>query len=787
MIPTRALVAAATLLAATLSFAQGDFSASLSLPQGAAPGAKISGTVTIDIPPGLHAYANPSGDPNLIELTISASKPAGASVSARYPTGVQKSFDGLTDGPVGVYEGSVKIPITVTLPAGSQGSVAVEIKVKAQLCDDSVCYPPKTKVLSAAVAVGSSAAPPAGVVIGTTSGDDKVSWRATLEPAAPQPGQDAEIVLTGRISSGWQIYAVGAGSRIELQGSPSVSATGKPKLPGSRSVPDLGAAPPRNVRVYSGTVVFRIPVTIATDATGPQTASVRVTWSGFGKDKRMATTSKLVEADFTLPGPAVELPPSLPPTSGDSNTLAAGTTDSPTSAATVSEQQDDLKAAKSRGLWAYILLAFFAGIAALGTPCVFPMIPITVSFFSKKNENPGQAKWKGPLAYVLGIMATYTALGILVAVVFGATGLTKVSQNPIINVALALLFVVLAMSLFGVFEIRLPSALVNSVGGKSRVGGVLGPVLMGVTFTLTSFTCTVPFVASILAGAAGGDVGTSVVGMLAFSAAFAAPFFFLALFPNWLNSLPRAGAWMVTLKAFMGFLELAFALKFLSNADLVWGLGILTREVFLAAWAVIFVLAAVYLFGWFIFPKETATPVGWARRSVGLVMAALAVGSFYGINKSFPQKDLEAFVPPDPYPYKLTTVSRGANAEGINWIEDYQVALAKAQAEGKPLFLDFTGVTCINCRWMEKNIFPTRSVVAELEQMVTVKLWTDRGTPGDEFNARLLEKLSNQAALPTYVILSPDGKVLKISGGLTRDAGDFVDFIRSGRTTVASR
>jgi thiol:disulfide interchange protein DsbD len=381
---------------------------------------------------------------------------------------------------------------------------------------------------------------------------------------------------------------------------------------------------------------------------------------------------------------------------------------------------------------------------------------------------------RGALAYSVGIMSSFVVLGIAVTLIFGATGVQQIATNPFVNLFLAALFVFLALSLFGLFELALPSSVVNRFSSGGKKGGLLGPVLMGVTFSLTTFTCSVPLVGTLLLAATQGDLRYPALGMLAFSSAFALPFFLLALFPQFLAGMPKSGGWLAVVKGFMGFLELAAALKFLSNVDLVYGWGIFPRNVFLGVWAAIMLFAALYLFGIWTFGPAKGVAVGWGRRAFGLlslVAAGLCINGIRGASMG----TFGAFLPP--------------GSDKLTWIENYDQGIAEARRLNRPVFVDFTGVTCTNCRAMEQNVFPLPDVVREMEAMVRIKLYTDRRNEwaaNDAANAKLQQKLTDSTALPIYVILSPDGSQKSIFPGSTNDPQEFVSFLRAGRAKASN-
>ncbi len=387
---------------------------------------------------------------------------------------------------------------------------------------------------------------------------------------------------------------------------------------------------------------------------------------------------------------------------------------------------------------------------------------------------------KNALAYWLGIVGTFTALWVVVALVFGATGLTTLANNPWLNLGLAVVFVALAFSLFGFFEIGVPSSVLNRLDGSGKAG-LVGPILMGLTFSLTSFTCTLPFVGAVLVSASQGQVLWPAIGMLAFSSAFCLPFFLLALFPAALSKLPRSGAWLATVKAFMGFVELAAAVKFVSSVDLgivPGGLGIVTREVFLAVWFGIALLAAFYLLGIVRLPHVPEGKTGPLRYAVG---AATIVGAGYLLLALNGRSlgTLEGFLPPSPYPGH----GNDKEADGLTWIADYNTAVAKAKSEGKPLFIDFTGIYCTNCRDMERNMFPRPAINERLKGYVLARLYTDRDRPDDKRNQALLQKLTNTVTLPSYVA---DAQGRPQLSEFTRDETAFTAFLDRGLSKALS-
>ena len=435
-------------------------------------------------------------------------------------------------------------------------------------------------------------------------------------------------------------------------------------------------------------------------------------------------------------------------------------------------------------LWAFLWLAAGLGALSLLTPCVFPMIPITVSYFTNHSSGDRAKAIKLASVYSIGIIGTFTLVGMLLAIFVGAAGINLFAANPWINLLITGIFLFFAFNLFGAYEITIPTGILTKLDSltRSREGegsGVVGALLMGLTFTLTSFTCTSPFVGTILVSASQGDWQMPLLGMLAFSTVFALPFFGLALLPQLASQLPRAGGWMNSVKVAMGFLEVAAAMKFLSNVDLVWGWGIFTRDVVLAIWIAIGIILSLYLLGKFQLSHDSKPERIGALRLVSAI-SSLAI-SFYLITGLFGAKlgELEAFLPPD----LNASSSRfsGGKSDELSWItNDYEAALTKAKAENKRVFVDFTGYTCTNCRWMEANVFPKREVEAEMSKMVLVRLYTDGEGEIYEKHQQMEQNMFGTVALPYYAIIDSSGKAIATFPGLTRNVPEFVEFLKRG-------
>ncbi len=413
------------------------------------------------------------------------------------------------------------------------------------------------------------------------------------------------------------------------------------------------------------------------------------------------------------------------------------------------------------------------------------MIPITVSYFTNHSSGSRSKAVKLASIYSIGIIATFTLLGMLLAIFVGAAGINLFAANPWINLLITGIFLFFAFNLFGAYEITIPAGILTKLDGLTRShegegSGIIGALLMGLTFTLTSFTCTSPFVGTILVSASQGDWKGPLVGMLAFSTVFALPFFILALVPQWASQLPRAGGWMNSVKVAMGFLEVAAAMKFISNVDLVWKWGIFTRDVVLAVWIAIGIILAVYLLGKFQLSHDSKPErIGALRLTSAIISLAVA---FYLITGLFGAKlgELEAFLPPD----LSNNSSRmfGDGEEKFQWLkDDYEGALAKANTENKRVFIDFTGYTCTNCRWMEANVFVKPEVEAELKKFVLSSLYTDGEGAIYEKQQKMEQDMFGTVALPFYAVVDANGKTIATFPGLTRNVPEFVDFLKKSQ------
>jgi thiol:disulfide interchange protein len=445
----------------------------------------------------------------------------------------------------------------------------------------------------------------------------------------------------------------------------------------------------------------------------------------------------------------------------------------------------------------FLWFAATAGALSLLTPCVFPMVPITVSYFTQHAGTGRGGALKSASVFGIGIIATFTALGLALAILVGATGINKFAANPWVNLLIAGVFLGFAFNLLGAYEIQVPPALLNRLNamtGNGASSGTFGALLMGLMFTLTSFTCTAPFVGTLLVTASQGQWQRPLAGMLAYSTIFALPFFILAVVPQWMARLPKSGGWLNSVKVVMGFLEIAAAMKFLSNADLIWHWGVFTHDVVLAVWIAVCIVVAIYLLGKFTLAHDG--PVTGASLSAGRAFAAtLFLGSGIWLATGLagrPLGTLESFLPPaEP----VTGITLGAMSSPgtaanvpaeLTWkTDDLPSALAAAKESNKRVFIDYTGFTCTNCRWMEANMFTRPEIKAAMSKFVLARIHTDGEEDKYVKQQEQQQAQFNTVALPLYAVVDGDGKTIATFPGLTRNSAEFLAFLEKAESGVA--
>lgn len=481
-------------------------------------------------------------------------------------------------------------------------------------------------------------------------------------------------------------------------------------------------------------------------------------------------------------------------------------------------------------LWWLFWISFGAGLLAILTPCVFPMIPMTVSFFMKSGENKVKGRFQA-LFYGLSIIIIYTVLGTLVAVLFGVNFANWLSTHWIPNVLFFLIFVLFAASFLGMFEIMLPSWIANKSDSQVDKGGFLAPFFMAFTLVIVSFSCTGPLVGAILVKSAGGAVLEPIVGMLGFSLAFALPFTLFAFFPSWLSNLPKSGGWLNSVKVVLGFIEIGLGLKFLSVADQTYHWGILDREIYIAIWIVLAILLGMYFLGKLKFAHDSETKfISVPRLGLAIATFTFAVYLIPGLFGA-PLKALSGYLPPmSSHDFNFADIvrnnssSKGATAEfdkllekpkysdflhlphGIQGYFDYEQGMRVAKKLNKPVFIDFTGHGCVNCREMEANVWSDPRVLSMLKNdYLVVALYVDDKTelPESEwvtstFDGKVKKTLGRKnfdfevtrfgvSAQPYYLLLDTEGKLMVSPRAYNLNVEEFVDFLEEGLKVFNSK
>ena len=655
---------------------------------------------------------------------------------------------------------------------------------------------------------------------------------------------EVDIVFSGTIGAGWHVYSTGLGD-----GGPTSATFGVDKIEGAELVGSLKAeAGERNkhdaifdmpVRYFEGSCTFtqRIRLTASeyavkgyltygacndqnclpptnvdaslTGTDGPKAASPEEKASATPTGKAAGTAETTGPAILNGPAMMVDTAAATDTTAAAAGATIVETADPASTAALWQPVVDELRAfgdgaaTADRALWMVFLLGFAGGLVALFTPCVWPIIPMTVSFFLKRSSSRRRGI-RDAMTYGAAIVVIYVALGVIITSLFGASALNDLSTNAVFNILFFLMLVVFAASFFGGFEITLPSSWSDKVDSKAEATtGLLSIFLMAFTLSLVSFSCTGPIIGFLLVEVStSGSILAPTVGMLGFAIALALPFTLFALFPTWLKSAPKSGGWMNVVKVTLGFLELAFALKFLSVADLAYGWHLLDRETFLALWIVIFALLGFYLLGKLKFPHdddETHTSV--PRFFLGLVSLAFAVYMVPGLWGA-PLKAVSAFAP--PMSTQDFNLDRQSDVEAQ--FKDYDAGMAYAASVGKPVLIDFTGHGCVNCRKMELAVWRDPSVSRLIrEKYVLISLYVDDKTRlpepltvrengqdvtlrtiGDKWSYLQRVKFGANAQ-PFYVLLDNDGKPLQGAYSYDEDVQKYVDFLEAGLEEYAKR
>jgi thiol:disulfide interchange protein DsbD len=604
---------------------------------------------------------------------------------------------------------------------------------------------------------------------------NQVKWSLTLEPASAAPGSKVLAHLEGAIDAGWHVYSMTTAAAIPT----TIKVAPNAAVEKFR----VFQAPPKKAfdqnfnletETYEGAARFVIELQLKPDAAaGPSEVSAEVRYQTCNDRLCIPPVRRTASASLTIDpaarAAALAIPAGFVEFTGPPKGRVAATTPGP---ATTDAQS----------LGTFLLVAFGFGLAAIFTPCVFPMIPITMSYFLNRQGTRREAIFHAAL-FCLGIVVLFTGLGLLTTAILGPFGIVQLGSNPWVNGFIALVFLAFGVSLLGAFEITIPSSILTRLDRGAQSGGIAGTMLMGLTFALSSFACVGPFMGTLLAASVADGGARPPLGMVAFATGLALPFFLLALFPSYLKRLPKSGGWLARVKVVMGFIVLAAMLKFLASLDQVMQWGFLTRERFLAAWIVLFVMAGLYLLG-FLRMEGIAKdePVGLGRLLVGMLFLIFSISLVPGM---FGGKlgELDAYIP-------LAGGPSGPSASGENplvWMKNqYRAALDRARRERKLVLVNFTGYACTNCHWMKANMFTRPEVAGALRNFVLVELYTDGTDDASRVNQELQQTKFATIAIPYYAILDPDENVVASFPGLTRDPAEYLAFLgKSGAGKAA--
>lgn len=607
---------------------------------------------------------------------------------------------------------------------------------------------------------------------------DPVDYRITNSPETVQAGEVFTVEVEATIEGEWHLYSVLNDPDAGPYPTTFSSGSGDMAVAGDVEESEAVIAFDPNFETelgwHSKQAEFSIPVAFRPELEGNQNIVLEVLYQVCDDKSCLPPKTKTIEASIALDG----------------------VSDSPyTDFEEVEEENDSdtsFELTSSGGmplddLWGYIWIAITAGLAALLTPCVFPLIPLTVSYFSNQGsgkKSSGRSNIGQAIIFGLSIILIFTGLGAILSVILGVSGVSQFASNPWVNLFIGVLFIFFGVSLLGLFELRLPYQLTNWLNRKSNEsGGITGTLFMGFTISAVSFSCTAPFVGAILAATAGGEWFYPIVGMLAFSTAFALPFVLLALFPRFLETLPKSGSWMNVVKVILGFIILAASIKFLANADIIFEWGIITRPLGIAAWITFFLLAGFYVLGLFaMHGEERPKSITTGRLLIAIpffLFSFYLIPGLMGASLGIWDAWLPASKTTDVSVVRSINAGGGGSAQESIWSDDYDTSVEKAISENRPVFIDFTGYTCTNCRAMESTVFPLDNIQEKFAQMETVKLYTDGGNSAEQ-NQQFQFDLTGTLALPTYVIIDPNsGKVLDQLIGFTR-ASEFEEFLNRG-------
>lgn len=592
-------------------------------------------------------------------------------------------------------------------------------------------------------------------------------WTLAVEAERAAPGSEVLARLSVKLDPGWHLYSL-------TTPRPPIATT--ITLAENASVDGMTIYAPAPVRkfdanfnveteTYEGDTVFLLKVRLKADApAGPLELTAQPRYQLCDAKQCLPPVRRATTATLTVDPAARNAAPVIPAGYSEARASAA----KPPGNAPV-------KSAGDQGIFRFLLVAFGFGLAAIFTPCVFPMIPMTMSFFLNRPQGGRGDAVTQAAVFCLGIIVLFSLLGLATTAALGPFGVVLLGSSPWVNSFIAIIFLVFALSLLGAFEITLPSGLLTRLDRASQRGGFAGTLLMGLTFSLTSFACVGPFVGTLLAASVAGGGWQPLAGMAAFATGLAAPFFLLAIFPSYLRRMPRSGGWLARVKVTLGFIILAAMLKYASNVDQVLQMNLLTRERFLAAWVVLFGLAGAYLLGFLRMEGvKSDDQLGVGRLLAGALLLVFSLSLIPGM---FGGRlgELDAYVPAAQAP-----AAAPASESGGGWLKNqFREALARARQENKPVLVAFTGYACTNCHWMKANLFPRPEIAAALQSFILVELYTDGTDEASRENQKLQEAKFSTIAIPFYAIFDADEKALASFAGLTRDPAEFLAFLGS--------
>jgi thiol:disulfide interchange protein len=611
---------------------------------------------------------------------------------------------------------------------------------------------------------------------------DPVQWTLTFDSKSAPPGSKVLGHLTAKIEPGWHLYSLTTprppiATTAVLAENPAVASV---KVYQPKPVVKLDPTFNVNTETFGEEVTFLYEIELKKDApAGPLELTAQVRYQCCNDTMCLPPKKKTAVGTLTVEAAATAEKFAIPAGYTEFRKADAAATPAASSTAPATPTPAPKQ---SGGFGLFLLTAFGAGLAAIFTPCVFPMIPFTVSYFVNRQSGSKRDGVLQAVVFCLGIVVLFTGLGFLTKVIAGPFGVVQLGNSPWVNIFIALVFIVFGLSLLGAYELTLPSGLLTKLNQASDRGGYLGTLIMGLTFTLTSFACIGPIVGPLLVASVQTSGLQPVMGMAAFATGLAAPFFLLALFPSFLQKLPKSGGWLMRVKVVLGFIVLAVSVKYLSTADQVLQTNLISHEMFVACWVVLFSLAGLYLLGFLrlegIKPDEH---LGIGRMLVGALFLIFSISLAPGLF-GYSLGDIDALIPVQA---KTTTARIGGGGEGAGpvWMKDqYKEALAKARQENKLVFVNFTGHACTNCHWMKQNMFPRPEITALMKDFILLDLFTDGTDTASEENQQLEEKRFGTVSLPFYAILDADEKIIG-TAAYTKNTAEFATFLKSGSNT----